>query len=42
MFYIGCHLSYSNGYKAMGKQALDIDANSLLEQINGLCRSMAL
>ena len=28
MFYIGCHLSYSNGYKAMGKQALDIDANT--------------
>lgn len=28
MLYIGCHLSYSKGYKAMGRQALDIDANT--------------
>lgn len=28
MLYIGCHLSYSKGYEAMGKQALDIDANT--------------
>ncbi len=28
MFYIGCHLSASKGYKAMGKQAVDIDANT--------------
>ena len=29
MLYIGCHLSYSKGYEAMGRQALDIDANTL-------------
>lgn len=28
MLYIGCHLSSSKGYKAMGKQAVDIDANT--------------
>lgn len=28
MFYIGCHLSYSKGYEAMGRQALEIDANT--------------
>lgn len=28
MFYIGCHLSYSKGYEAMGVQALEIDANT--------------
>lgn len=28
MFYIGCHLSASKGYKAMGKQAVDINANT--------------
>lgn len=28
MLYIGCHLSYSKGWEAMGKQALDIDANT--------------
>lgn len=28
MLYIGCHLSYSNGYEAMGKQALEIGANT--------------
>ncbi len=28
MLYIGCHLSYSKGYKAMGEQALEIDANT--------------
>lgn len=28
MFYIGCHLSISNGYEAMGKAALKIGANS--------------
>ena len=28
MLYIGCHLSYSKGYEAMGRQALDIDANT--------------
>lgn len=28
MLYIGCHLSYSKGYEAMGKQALEIDANT--------------
>jgi deoxyribonuclease-4 len=28
MFYIGCHLSASKGYKAMGNQALAIDANT--------------
>ncbi len=27
MFYIGCHLSASNGYLAMGKEALSIGAN---------------
>ena len=30
MLYIGCHLSYSKGYEAMGRQALDIDANTFL------------
>ena len=28
MLYIGCHLSYSKGYKAMGEQALEIAANT--------------
>ena len=28
MFYIGCHLSVSDGYEAMGKTALDIGANT--------------
>ena len=28
MFYIGCHLSVSNGYEAMGKTALSIGANT--------------
>lgn len=28
MFYIGCHLSVSGGYEAMGKTALSIDANT--------------
>lgn len=28
MLYIGCHLSYSKGYEAMGKQALEINANT--------------
>ena len=28
MLYIGCHLSSSKGYLAMGRQALDIDANT--------------
>ena len=28
MFYIGCHLSASKGYKDMGKQALKINANT--------------
>lgn len=28
MFYIGCHLSFSGGYEAMGKEALSIDANT--------------
>lgn len=28
MLYIGCHLSYSKGYEAMGRQALEIDANT--------------
>lgn len=28
MLYIGCHLSSSKGYTAMGRQALDIDANT--------------
>lgn len=28
MLYIGCHLSASKGYLAMGRQALDIDANT--------------
>lgn len=28
MLYIGCHLSSSKGYEAMGKQALEIDANT--------------
>lgn len=28
MFYIGCHLASSKGYKAMGKQAVDIGANT--------------
>lgn len=28
MLYIGCHLSYSKGYEAMGVQALEIDANT--------------
>lgn len=28
MLYIGCHLSYSKGYESMGKQALEIDANT--------------
>lgn len=28
MLYIGCHLSYSKGYAAMGEQALEIDANT--------------
>lgn len=28
MLYIGCHLSYSKGYEAMGRQALDINANT--------------
>lgn len=28
MLYIGCHLSYSKGYEAMGRQALDIGANT--------------
>ena len=28
MFYIGCHLSVSGGYEAMGKTALDIGANT--------------
>lgn len=28
MLYIGCHLSSSKGYQAMGKQAVDIDANT--------------
>lgn len=28
MLYIGCHLSNSKGYQAMGKQAVDIDANT--------------
>ena len=27
MFYIGCHLSAANGFAAMGKDALSIDAN---------------
>ncbi len=28
MLYIGCHLSSSKGYRAMGRQAADIDANT--------------
>lgn len=28
MLYIGCHLSYSKGYEAMGRQALEIGANT--------------
>ncbi len=28
MLYIGCHLASSKGYKAMGNQALEIDANT--------------
>lgn len=28
MFYIGCHLASSKGYKAMGMQAVDINANT--------------
>lgn len=28
MFYIGCHLSVSEGYEAMGKRALEIGANT--------------
>lgn len=28
MFYIGCHLASSKGYKAMGIQAVDINANT--------------
>ncbi|HEY4538086.1 MAG TPA: deoxyribonuclease IV [Erysipelothrix sp.] len=28
MFYIGCHLSFSGGYLAMGEEALSIDANT--------------
>lgn len=28
MFYLGCHLSASKGYAAMGKQALEINANT--------------
>ena len=28
MFYIGCHLSATNGYLAMGKEALSIGANT--------------
>ncbi len=28
MLYIGCHLASSKGYAAMGKQAVDIDANT--------------
>lgn len=28
MLYIGCHLSSSKGYQAMGRQAVDIDANT--------------
>ncbi|MDE5764214.1 MAG: deoxyribonuclease IV [Ruminococcus sp.] len=28
MLYIGCHLSYSKGYEAMGKQAVEIGANT--------------
>ena len=28
MFYIGCHLSFSGGYEAMGKEALSINANT--------------
>lgn len=28
MLYIGCHLSSSKGYQAMGKQAVEIDANT--------------
>jgi len=28
MLYIGCHLASSKGYKAMGKQAVDINANT--------------
>lgn len=28
MLHIGCHLSYSKGYQAMGEQALEIDANT--------------
>ncbi len=28
MLYIGCHLSCSKGYQAMGKQAAEIDANT--------------
>ena len=28
MLYIGCHLSASKGYKAMGNQALEINANT--------------
>ena len=28
MFYIGCHLSVSGGYEAMGKTALSIGANT--------------
>ena len=26
--YIGCHLSASKGYKAMGKQAIELGANT--------------
>ncbi|MDI3311216.1 MAG: deoxyribonuclease IV [Thermoanaerobacterium sp.] len=29
MLYIGCHLSVSNGYKAMAEEALKLDANTL-------------
>ena len=28
MLYIGCHLASSKGYKAMGMQAVDINANT--------------
>ena len=28
MFYIGCHLSASKGWEAMGKTALEINANT--------------
>ncbi len=28
MFYIGCHLASSKGYEAMGRQAVDINANT--------------